>query len=54
MVEFYKVLGQFKGTIDAQDSLGWQDHNRDNFSVRLGSLKQAVLTQENLIKKKLN
>ena len=33
-VEFYKVLGQFKGTIDAQDSLVWQDHNRDNFSVR--------------------
>ena len=34
LVEFYKVLGQFKGTINAQDSLEWQDHNRDNFSVR--------------------
>ena len=34
LVEFYKVLGQFKGTIDAQDSMVWQDHNRDNFSVR--------------------
>ena len=33
LVEFYKVLWQFKGTIDAQDSLVWQDHNRDNFSV---------------------
>ena len=34
LVEFYKVLGQFKGTIDAQDHLVWQDHNWDNFSIR--------------------
>ncbi|WMV21281.1 hypothetical protein MTR67_014666 [Solanum verrucosum] len=34
LVEFYKVVGQFKGTTDAHDSLGWQDHIQDNFSVK--------------------
>ena len=87
LVEFYKVLGQFKGTIDAQDSLVWQDHNWDNFSIRRAYkklnpcnsqrngwpwkliwktkipykvsfftwllAKETVLTQENLMKRKI-
>lgn len=88
LVEFHKVLGQFKGTIGAPDSLEWQDSPQDSFSVKraykkfnpcnsqrngwpwklIGKTKipykvscftwllakQAVLTQENLMKRNIH